>query len=52
MSLSSLLCLPLQDGYEHVLVHTDHGIEFVKRTASFVEKLIHVEQKYAQELRY
>jgi thyroid hormone receptor interactor 10 len=41
----------LWDGYEHVCVHTEHGIEFVKRTASFVEKLIHVEQNYAKELR-
>ena len=43
---------PPQDGYEHVCAHTEHGIEFVKRAASFVEKLIHVEQNYAKELRY
>lgn len=41
----------LWDGYDYVCAHTEHGIEFVKRAASFVEKLIHVEQNYAKELR-
>ena len=43
---------PPQDGYEHACAHTEHGNEFVKKAASFVEKLIHVEQNYAKELRY
>ncbi|CAI8014107.1 Formin-binding protein 1-like, partial [Geodia barretti] len=42
---------PPQDGYEHACAHTEHGNEFVKKAASFVEKLIHVEQNYAKELR-
>ena len=42
---------PPQDQYDKVCAHTDHGIEFVKRVSSFVEKRIHVEQSYAKELR-
>ncbi len=41
----------LQDQYEKVCVHTDHGIEFIKRVQTFMEKRIAVEQSYAKELR-
>ena len=51
-SLPPSLLSPPQDGYDPVCAHTDQGIEFVKRSVTFMEKLIHVEQNYAKELRY
>lgn len=41
----------LWDQYDKVAVHTDVGIEFIKRVSSFVEKRISAEQNYAKELR-
>ena len=40
-----------QDQYDKVAVHTDIGIEFIKRVSTFVEKRISAEQNYAKELR-
>ena len=40
-----------QDQYDKVAIHTDIGIEFVKRVSSFVEKRISAEHNYAKELR-
>lgn len=41
----------LWDQYDKVAVHTDVGIEFIKRVSTFVEKRISAEQNYAKELR-
>ena len=43
--------IPTQDQYDKVAVHTDVGIEFIKRVSTFVEKRISAEQNYAKELR-
>ena len=40
-----------QDQYDKIAVHTDVGIEFVKRVSTFVEKRISAEHNYAKELR-
>jgi hypothetical protein len=40
-----------QDQYDKIAVHTDVGIEFIKRVSTFVEKRISAEHNYAKELR-
>ena len=44
-------CTRTQDQYDKIAVHTDVGIEFVKRVSTFVEKRISAEHNYAKELR-
>ncbi|XP_064396439.1 formin-binding protein 1-like [Halichondria panicea] len=41
----------LWDQYDKISSHTEQGIEFTKKVASFVEKRIHVEHSYAKDLR-
>ena len=50
-SLTNSLPPPPQDQYDKVAIHTDVGIEFIKRASTFVEKRISAEQNYAKELR-
>ncbi len=51
IALSTCCYSSLQDQYDKISSHTEQGIEFTKKVASFVEKRIHVEHSYAKDLR-
>ena len=51
IALSTCYCSSSQDQYDKISSHTEHGIEFTKKVATFVEKRISVEHSYAKDLR-
>lgn len=42
----------IQDQYDKVAIHTELGIEFIKRVQGFMEKRVQVETTYAKDLRW